>query len=462
MARSTLFACSTCGREEPKWLGHCPDCGEWNTFEPRSASLQPGRASRRRVPSGSDAGAVGGAPTVQSLGAISADDAARLSCANGELERALGGGFVPGSTTLLGGDPGVGKSTLTLQLAAAIARDGRTVLYASAEESPAQLRLRAGRLGLADADIDVWAGTDVDDLLDVLEQRKPAALIVDSLQTMQAAAAGLPPGGVAANKYVCTALAEWTRRNAAVTVLVAHVTKEGTIAGPRAVEHLVDVVLYLETAASDLRLVRASKNRFGPADEVGLLEMGTGGLGEVGDASSRFLVHRDGQPPPGVIVAPVYEGSRVLLVELQSLTTPAKASLPRVYADRIDMARINRLTAVLERHVGADVGGQDVYVNVAGGIRLRDVAADLPLALSIYSALVQRPLAAGAAAFGELSLAGEVRPVVAAERRLRALAQVGCERITHPGGDVGPAREGGPSRGTAHVRTVAEAVAALR
>ena len=281
MARSTLFVCGTCGREEPKWLGHCPDCGEWNTFEPRSASLQRSGV-KRRGPTGTQAdasGDVGAAGTgdVQPLAAVRADDAARLSCDNGELERALGGGFVPGSTTLLGGAPGVGKSTLTLQLAAAFARRGGRALYASAEESRAQLRLRAERLSLADSRIDVWAGSDVDDLLDLLAQLRPATLIVDSLQTMQAAEAGLPSGGVAAIKYVCAALAEWTRRSGAVTVLVAHVTKEGTIAGPRAVEHLIDVVLYLEAAASDLRLVRASKNRFGPADEVGLLEMGPRG-----------------------------------------------------------------------------------------------------------------------------------------------------------------------------------------
>lgn len=455
MARSTLFACSSCSREEPKWLGHCPDCGEWNTFEPRSASLQPGRSGRRRSSGGAGAPESEESQTIQSLGDISVEGTRRLSCGNRELERALGGGFVPGTITLLGGDPGVGKSTLTLQVVAALARGGRSALYASAEESQAQLRLRAERLDLADSGIDVWASSDVDDLLDTLERHRPSALIVDSLQTMQAMAAGLPPGGVAASKYVCTALAEWTRRSGAVTVLVAHVTKEGTLAGPRAVEHLVDVVLHLETAASDLRLLRASKNRFGPADEVGLLKMGAGGLVEVGDVASRFMVHRDGTPPPGVIVAPVYEGSRVLLVELQSLTTPAKASLPRVYADRTDVARINRLTAVLERHVGVDVGGHDVYVNVAGGIRLRDVAADLPLALSIYSALTQRPLAAGAAAFGELSLAGEVRPVVAAERRLRALSHVGCQRITHP------ACEMGRSPGADQVRTVVEAVEAL-
>ena len=466
MAKSTLFVCSSCGREEPKWLGHCPGCGEWNTFEPRSANLQR-RGGRRSGPSGptahdgsergntrQGAAAGRGEPAVP-LANVPLEEAARISSGIGELDRALGGGFVPGSTTLLGGPPGVGKSTLTLQLAAASANAGRAALYASAEESPAQLSLRARRLQLEDADIQVWAGTDVDDLLDALHASPPSIVVVDSLQTLQAAEAGLPSGGVAAIKYVCAALAGWTRQTGAIAVLVAHVTKEGTIAGPRAVEHLVDVVLHLEPGSSDVRLVRASKNRFGPADEVGLLEMGAHGLAELGDAGSRFLERRDGPPPAGVIVAPVYEGSRILLVELQSLTTPAKASLPRIYADRIELARVSRLTAVLERHGGADVAGHDVYVNVAGGIRPGDVAADLPLALSIYSALTQRALPARAAAFGELSLAGEVRPVVATERRLRALQQLGFDRVAHPVGDAGSARSGMP------VRTVAEAIGAL-
>jgi DNA repair protein RadA/Sms len=257
-------------------------------------------------------------------------------------------------------------------------------------------------------------------------------VVVDSVQTLHGAESGLPAGGIPAIKHVCGALSAWTRAFDAITVLVAHVTKEGAIAGPRAVEHLVDVVMYLEAVGHDLRLVRATKNRFGPADEIGLLEMTAAGLVDLTDAGSRFLIDRDGPPPPGVAVAPVFEGSRVLLVELQSLVAPAKASLPRVYADGADLARVARLAAVLERHAGAHFGSHDIYVNVAGGIRLRDVAADLPLALSMFSALTQRSLPAKAAAFGEVSLAGEIHPVAAADRRIRALSQLGFGPIAVP------------------------------
>ncbi len=420
-----LFVCSQCERREPKWLGRCPNCGEWNSF--------------REAGGGGKAQTGAQAPLAVPLTAIEADPGLRVASGNGELDRVLGGGFMRGSTTLIGGEPGVGKSTLLLQVGAKLQTAGR-VLYVSAEESAEHLRLRADRLRLRAPRLEVWAGAELGDLMRLLDTARPAAVIVDSLQALTAAGSSSPTGAVNQIKEICDALTGWTHARNAITVLVAHVTKEGGIAGPKAVEHMVDVVLAFETGAAELRFLRAAKNRFGPVEEVALFEMTGRGLHQLRDPSSRFVEHADGgRPPPGVAVAAIYEGSRVLCVEVQALVVPAQRASPRIVSDRIDAGRVARIAAVLQRSVQVPFLDRDIYMNVAGGMRLRDVAADLPIALALYGARTELTPAAAVAAFGEITLAGHVRGAAGAERRLRAAAGLGIRVVLAPGPAPGPA-----------------------
>ncbi len=417
-----LFVCSKCERREPKWLGRCPNCGEWNSFREVAAGAATASAS-----------ASGDAPLAVPLAAIEADPGLRVASGNGELDRVLGGGFMRGSTTLIGGEPGVGKSTLLLQIGAKLQTAGR-VLYVSAEESAEHLRLRADRLRLQAPRLEVWAGSELADLLRLLDSVRPAAVIVDSLQALTAAGSSAQPGAVNQIKEICDALTGWTHARNAITVLVAHVTKEGGIAGPKAIEHMVDVVLSFETGSAELRFLHAVKNRFGPVEEVALFEMTGRGLQQLSDPSSRFVEHAAGsRPPPGVAVAAIYEGSRVLCVEVQALVVPAQRSSPRIVSDRIDAGRVARIAAVLQRSVQLPFLDRDIYMNVAGGMRLRDVAADLPIALALYGARTELTPAATLAAFGEITLAGQVRPAVGSERRLRAAAGLGIPTVLAPG-----------------------------
>ena len=438
-----LFVCTSCERREPKWLGRCPNCGEWNSF--------------REVDGGSaaSASAAGEAPLAVPLASIEADPGLRVASGNGELDRVLGGGFMRGSTTLIGGEPGVGKSTLLLQVAAKLQTAGR-VLYVSAEESAEHLRLRADRLRLQAPRLEVWAGAELGELLRLLDTARPAAVIVDSLQALTAAGSSTQPGAVNQIKEICDALTGWTHARNAITVLVAHVTKEGGIAGPKAIEHMVDVVLSFETGNAELRFLRASKNRFGPVEEVALFEMTGRGLRQLADPESRFVEHAGGgRPPPGVAIAAVYEGSRVLCVEVQALVVPAQRASPRIVSDRIDGGRVARIAAVLQRSVQVPFLDRDIYMNVAGGLRLRDVAADLPIALALYGARTELTPAATLAAFGEITLAGQVRRAVGTERRLRAAAGLGIPTVLAPG--PLPADHASGSRAVADVRQAVRA-----
>jgi DNA repair protein RadA/Sms len=415
-----LFVCSKCERREPKWLGRCPNCGEWNSFREVAAGAATASAS-------------GEAPLAVPLAAIEADPGLRVPSGNGELDRVLGGGFMRGSTTLIGGEPGVGKSTLLLQIGAKLQTAGR-VLYVSAEESAEHLRLRADRLRLQAPRLEVWAGAELGELLRLLDSVRPAAVIVDSLQALTAAGSSAQPGAVNQIKEICDALTGWTHARNAITVLVAHVTKEGGIAGPKAIEHMVDVVLSFETGNAELRFLRASKNRFGPVEEVALFEMTGRGLRQLADPSSRFVEHADAsRPPPGVAVAAIYEGSRVLCVEVQALVVPAQRTSPRIVSDRIDVGRVARIAAVLQRSVQLPFLDRDIYMNVAGGLRLRDVAADLPIALALYGARTELTPATTLAAFGEITLAGQMRRAAGTERRLRAAAGLGIHTVLAPG-----------------------------
>lgn len=426
--------CSSCGHREAKWLGQCPSCGEWNTLVERSQ--RGGGRGRAAAGPADGADTASGARLSQRLDAVEAEHHARISSGIGELDRALGGGLVPGATVLIGGEPGIGKSTLMLQMAGSIAatRDGG-VLYVSGEESAAQIRQRADRLELSGAGaaaLSLLCSSEFADLQDELEVVRPAVVVLDSVQTMVAADAGSVPGTVNQIKYITYELAQWAHRTRACVFMVAHVTKEGQIAGPKVVEHMVDAVLLFEHSESDLRFLRATKNRFGAIEEVGIFTMEQSGLVELTDPGRVFLGGERGVRPAGVVAAPCYEGSRVLVVEIQALTVPAKGSVSRSFSDRIDGRRVSKVAAVLEKHVGVRFSDQDLYVNVAGGIRIQDVAIDLPLALALYSARTGLPLPAGLLATGELSLAGEVRPISHRMHRERAAREMGYSRVVGP------------------------------
>lgn len=421
MARSTVkrplgYRCVSCGHFEPKWLGRCPECGEWNSL--RETAAEPGKDR---------AGETFPVPLV----AVEAGRTARIPTGLGELDRVLGGGLMRGSAVLLGGEPGIGKSTLLLQLCAG-GETGGKILYVSGEESPAQLRLRAERLGALKPSIEVLATGNLEAIRSVLDAAKPSLLVVDSVQTLHSEEAGAVPGTANQIKFCAQELVGWAKEHEAALVLVAHVTKDGTIAGPKAAEHLVDAVLGFEQGEGDLRVLRAAKNRFGSVEEIGLFRMGPRGLEELSDPTGLFLVEREAGLPAGVAVAPVHEGSRVLLVEIQALTVAAKAGLTRVYSDRIETARVSRIAAVLEKHAGLRFSDQDIYVNVAGGMRLSEPGIDLALMAALWSARTGSPLRAGTALAGELSLAGEVRPVTRMRQRAKAAAALGFASILGP------------------------------
>jgi DNA repair protein RadA/Sms len=444
-------------------LGRCPECGEWNTLVETAAS------------SGGAAGGFGkgkAAKTPQSLplSAVDPQEGTRISSGIAELDRVLGGGIMKRSTVLVGGEPGIGKSTLLLQAAAAAETKGR-VLYVSGEESAGQVRMRADRLGLFDKPLDrppqsgkvppaskaagrpgnpaeaakekpavSFSGEKIEicctgvleDIETILDAVKPVIIIVDSVQTLHTDEAGLVPGTVNQMKFCSWELVSWVKEHDAALFLVAHVTKEGIISGPKTLEHMVDTVLYFEQNDADSRFLRAAKNRFGSVDEIGIFTMGEKGLTIVEDPSLLFLVRREGELPPGIATAAVLEGSRTLLVEIQALTVPAKGSMSRVFSDRIDSARVSRIAATLEKHLNLRLSDQDIYINVAGGIRIAEVGVDLALAAAIYSARTNIPLPIKTAIAGELSLAGEVRPLRRLPGRVKTSKSLGFERFIGP------------------------------
>lgn len=449
--RDTHYVCTACGHREAKWLGQCPSCGEWNTLEERQSN----RSGSSR--GGDRGGTIGGGhrkdghgPESRALSEIDAEYRSRISTGMSELDRALGGGIMPGTSVLVGGEPGIGKSTLLLQACGRIA--GASRLYVSAEESAAQIKRRAERVGVSQTDLRILTASRLEEIVAELDRLAPRFVVIDSIQTIVTEEAGAVPGTPNQIKFVAHELADWARRNESAVVLVAHVTKEGQIAGPKVVEHLVDAVLMFEHSDGELRFLRAVKNRFGAIEELGIFVMGSGGLDELGDPARAFVSGARSVRPAGVVAAPCYEGSRVLVVEIQALTVPAKGAVSRAFSDRIDNRRVNRVAAVLEKHVGVSLADQDLYVNVAGGIRVQDVATDLPLALALYSARTGVSLPAGLLASGELSLAGEVRPVSHREQRLRAAIDLGFTTV------LGPTTTHGDD-GWKPVATIVEAIA---
>lgn len=433
---STVFYCTECGNEEPRWLGRCPSCGEWNTL--REMPAEPARATGKAGARGGGSAALEIARQLRSpkrgssdnsdapvrLSEVSKTAGVRIGTGIGEFDRVLGGGIMEGSSVLVGGEPGIGKSTLMLQTAAHCAAS-HPVLYISGEESASHLRHRADRLKLPNQDLHVLASPVLETIMEHLDKLAPRIVIVDSIQTLVSSATDSAPGSMNQLRLTVFALAEWARLRGAAVLFVAHVTKEGEIAGPKLVEHMVDAVLMFELSETDVRFLRAQKNRFGSIDELGLFRMGDEGLEEIVDPAQLFLGRRTSSQPAGVLAAPIYEGSRILLLEIQALTVPASAGYGRVYSDRIDARRIGRICAVLERHAGVRLSDQDVYINVAGGVRVTEVAVELAAALAIVSARTGVPLSSTLTAAGELSLSGELREIVRFKQRAAAASDLG-------------------------------------
>jgi DNA repair protein RadA/Sms len=429
-AAKSVHVCSACGHESPRWVGQCPGCGEWNTLveELRVRPVVAGGARGQR-----SAGAV----RPVALRSVSAQEHARLSTGIGELDNVLGGGLVPGSLVLIGGSPGVGKSTLTTMALANLAAAGRSTLYVSAEESAAQIRLRAERLRGGDAlAIPVIAQTDLHTVLATLESERPEVCVIDSVQTLNCAELSSAAGSVAQVREVASEIMRVAKSNRIAVLLVGHVTKDGALAGPRVLEHLVDCVLQFEGERErTYRTVRAIKNRFGSTNEAGVFEMRDDGLVEVLDASARFVA--EATRAPGSVVLAAMEGTRPLLVEVQALVSPSELEQPRRVVAGIDRNRLALVLAVLGRHAGIGLGACDVFVNVVGGVRIDEPGADLAVALAVASASRGAALASAQgkplACFGELGLTGELRSVAHAERRLAEAAKFGLGPVLEPG-----------------------------
>ena len=436
MARAPAFTCTACGAGHPRWSGRCDACGAWNTIVEEAATGPAARAVGRA------------APVALSDLATTEEPAPRTRSGIAELDRVLGDGLVPGSAILVGGDPGIGKSTLLLQAAAAFARAGLPAIYISGEEATAQVRMRAARLGLSEAPVKLGAETNLAAILATLDAERPAVAVIDSIQTLWSDTVASAPGSVAQVRAAAHELVTQAKRRGISVVLVGHVTKEGQIAGPRVVEHMVDTVLYFEgERGHQFRILRAVKNRFGPADEIGVFEMTGGGLAEVANPSALFLAGRE-SPAPGSAVFAGIEGTRPVLVEIQALVAPSAPGQARRSVVGWDGGRLAMILAVLESRCAIPFAGLDVYLNVAGGLRIGEPAADLAVAAALLSAREDVPLPAETVVFGEISLSGALRPVGQTENRLKEAGKLGFSDAIAPGGSrqTGSRAEG---RGTA-------------
>ncbi|MGO9702350.1 MAG: DNA repair protein RadA [Xanthobacteraceae bacterium] len=420
VARGQNFVCQSCGAAASRWAGRCEACGAWNTLVEEGAAAA-ARSSRK-----------GRLFAVEPLKGQT-HEAPRLASGIAEFDRVTGGGLVRGSVLLLGGDPGIGKSTLLIEVAAAHARHGQRAIYISGEEAVAQVRLRAERLGLADAAVELAAETSVEDIVATLSQgQAPQLLVIDSIQTMWTQTVEAAPGTVTQVRGSTGELIRFAKRAGTAVILVGHVTKDGQIAGPRVVEHMVDAVLSFEGEGSQqFRILRALKNRFGPTDEIGVFEMTGTGLREVANPSELFLSERE-LGSAGTAVFAGIEGTRPLLVEIQALVAPTSLGTPRRAVVGWDPSRLSMVLAVLEAHCGVRLSGHDVYLNVAGGLRVQEPAADLAAAAALVSSLAHAPLPADAVYFGEVSLSGAVRPVAQTAARLKEAQKLGFARATVP------------------------------
>ncbi len=424
MAKSKIFTCSACGSTFSKWSGRCEVCGEWNTIV-EEAPLSTGPSSK------SLGGKRGTSLQLSDLATVEAPPS-RTTSGIGELDRVLGGGLVPASAILVGGDPGIGKSTVLLQAAARFAQTGLKTVYISGEEASAQVRMRAQRLGLSDAPVKLATETNLRDIVTTLEAERPDLAIIDSVQTMWADTVDSAPGSVSQVRAAAHELTTFAKRRGISVILVGHVTKEGQIAGPRVVEHMVDTVLYFEgERGHQFRILRSVKNRFGPADEIGVFEMTGRGLEEVTNPSALFLSER-GQPSAGSVVFAGIEGTRPVLVELQALVAPTPHAQPRRTVVGWDGGRLAMILAVLEARCGIPFTGLDVYLNVAGGLKISEPAADLAVAAALLSAREDAALPADTVVFGEISLSGALRPAPQTENRLKEAQKLGFSHATVP------------------------------
>jgi len=416
----TIFICRNCGKESLKWLGRCPSCREWNSFEETVVSS----AAPAPIPDLSN--------PPRELSQVAADSSDRLPLPISELNRVLGGGLVSGSLVLMGGEPGIGKSTLLLQVSALVAKGGGRVAYVSGEETLSQIRLRAERLGISGEGLYLLAENDLNIILGHLEQLEPSLVIIDSIQAVSLPELESAAGSIGQVRECTLRLMHWAKPAAVPVFVAGHVTKDGSIAGPRVLEHIVDVVLYLEGEPfSAYRLLRGVKNRFGSTNEVGVFEMKQEGLIEVDNPSKAFLAQRL-EEAVGSAVVPTLEGSRPLLVEIQALTTPTAFGLPRRTANGVDFNRLLLITAVLTKRVGLKLGNQDIIVNVTGGLKVGEPAADLGIALAIASSARDLAVDPALVAAGEVGLSGELRAVSQLERRVAEAARLGFERCLVP------------------------------
>ncbi len=423
----TIYLCRECGAESPKWVGRCPQCSHWNSYVEEAAAPPAGKGVATGLTS----------PGPIELASVDLSPEPRISLPFRELDRVLGGGIVPGSLVLIGGDPGIGKSTLLLQMAQAVAEDRGPVLYVSGEESPQQVKVRARRLGIRGARLLLLAETDLERVLARLAETRPALAIVDSIQTMYLSGVPSTAGSVAQVRECALRLMQWAKATGTPIFLAGHVTKDGAIAGPRVLEHMVDVVLYLEGEAfSQFRVLRGVKNRFGSTNEVGIFEMGDAGLAEVANPSEAFLAHR-GEAAQGSAIAATLEGTRPLLVEVQALVTPTASPAPRRIANGVDFNRVLLIAAVLSKHAGLSLGSQDILVSVVGGLRIAEPAADAAIALAIASSLRDTPVRPQCAAIGEVGLSGELRPVSQTDRRVAEAAALGFTSCVLPRAALG-------------------------
>lgn len=423
MARDKkIFKCTRCGYEAPKWLGQCPSCMEWECFETRED--KPARRTLRK-------------PEIVQLKDIHSSDVTRFSSGMWELDRVLGGGFVPGSLLLVGGEPGIGKSTMLLQVAAFINNSGRRVLYLTGEESLAQIRLRSDRLGIDAGDLSLLAETSLENLEAVILEDEFPFIIIDSIQTMHHPDISSSPGSVAQVREVTGHLMTLCKPRGITVALVGHITKDGQIAGPKVLEHMVDAVFYFEgDKFHNMRLIRAQKNRFGPAQELGMFQMTEKGLIEV-ENPSYFLLQQRPLEAAGSVIIPCVEGTRPLMVEIQVLTSQSPFAAPRRLAMGVDPNRLALILAVLEKKAGLQLQGLDIFVNIIGGFSIQEPALDLALALAVYSAFLNKPMDPQLAVFGELGLSGEIRSVSKAAMRFKECLNLGFKRVICPMANTG-------------------------
>ena len=444
----TVFTCGECGRREAKWLGHCPDCGAWDSFveeqiTPAGGAGHAGRARRRK--SGHEAGGASGAVRLSEVVSSATE---RFSSGIDELDRVLGGGIVPGSLVLVGGEPGIGKSTLLLQVLDNVAA-GRPALLVCGEESAAQVKMRAERICRGPGNIDVFAETELELVLETVAAARPALVVVDSVQTLYSDAFTSAPGSVSQVREAAGRFLRLAKDTGAAVFLVGHVTKDGAIAGPRVLEHMVDTVLQFEGDRYRFyRTLRAAKNRFGSTNELGIFEMTGSGLQTVPDPSALFL--SDSPPAAGSAVHVAVEGTRCFLVEVQALVNQSELAMPRRVAVGFDRNRLAMLVAVLGRHARLPLSSSDIFVTIAGGIRIDEPAADLAVALAIASAQRDTPLPPRSAVFGEIGLTGELRSCSQSERRVAEAGRTGFDRIVVPAADA--RRAGGVAAGAADLR----------